>query len=135
MRQSCVFLVNIFRGGNAAFKATCYSVVCQPIYIGLDSAFTSQATGTRPEEHRDSHDRNVINLWPRLIFAKSSPSLLYTVALQLARACLPSDRVGSRWIIPLNTRSPANLFFFLHPFFFTPNIRHCHTSRRMFVIG
>ena len=77
----------VFTPGNAAFKATCYSVVCQPIYIGLDSAFTSQATGTRPEEHRDSHDRNVINLWPRLIFAKSVALAAYR-SLPLAAAYL-----------------------------------------------
>lgn len=103
---------------NAAFKATCYSVVCQPIYIGLDSAFTSQATGTRPEEHRDSHDRNAINLWPRLIFAKSSPSqpsvartAIASYYFIFAHACLASDRVAL-WIIPLNAvaTEPTQLF-------------------------
>ena len=54
--------------------------LCQPIYIGLDSAFTSQATGTRPEEHRDSHDSNVINWWRRLIFAKSVATVCVCLA-------------------------------------------------------
>ena len=119
---------------NAAFKATCYSVVCQPIYIGLDSAFTSQATGTRPEEHRDSHDRNAINLWPRLIFAKSSPSqpsvartAIASYYFIFAHACLASDRVAL-WIIPLNavaTEPPHRLSFL--PDRFTPVKLHVVT--------
>lgn len=54
-----------------------YSVACQPIYIGLDSAFTSRATGTRPEEHRRGAPRRTVwfslTIRAQLIFAKLHP--------------------------------------------------------------
>lgn len=50
-----------------------YSVACQPIYIGLDSAFTSRATGTRPEDHRRVAPRDSLTISARLIFAKLHP--------------------------------------------------------------
>lgn len=66
------------RWGEARARAIClrlyllYSVACQPIYIGLDSAFTSRATGTRPEEHRRAA-RFSLTISVRLIFAKLHP--------------------------------------------------------------
>jgi len=63
----------------AVFKALylLYSVACQPIYIGLDSAFTSRATGirARPEERRSRDERARI-----IILAKLRNPLEFTSA-------------------------------------------------------
>lgn len=78
VRVSFTSIRGVARRVEASVRAIClrlyllYSVACQPIYIGLDSAFTSRATGTRPEEHRRaarfSHDKCAIN------FCETAPS-------------------------------------------------------------
>lgn len=77
------------RRARARARAQClrlyllYSVACQPIYIGLDSAFTSRTTGTRPEEHRQAA-RFSLTISARLIFAKLHPSRAFHACTRTA---------------------------------------------------